>query len=75
MISAGATVHHSAGHKAVLNAGQTLTLSAGGSFITLDPSGVTMVGPTIRINSGGSAGAGPGQNAQTPLMPQQDRDD
>ncbi|MCM2973222.1 type VI secretion system tip protein TssI/VgrG [Larsenimonas suaedae] len=69
-----ATVHHKGGHKVVLSAGQTLSLSAGGSFIKLDPSGVTIVGPSIKMNSGGSAGSGPGQNAQVPLMPEKNTD-
>jgi len=33
-----------------------LTAKGGGSFLKLDPSGVTLSGPGIKINSGGSPG-------------------
>ncbi|MCC6076275.1 type VI secretion system tip protein VgrG, partial [Pseudomonas sp. GCM10022188] len=39
---------------------------AGGSFVKLDASGVTLVGPTVKINSGGSPGSG---TAAAPLLP------
>ncbi len=32
-----------------------ITLKAGGSFITIDPGGVSIVGPSILLNSGGAA--------------------
>ncbi|MGL6049757.1 MAG: type VI secretion system tip protein VgrG, partial [Aeromonas salmonicida] len=40
-----------------------------GSFVKLDPSGVTMVGPTIKMNSGGSPGSGSGWAGQMPGLP------
>ncbi len=66
---AGTEVHHKAGAKVVLDAGAELTISGGGSFIKLDPSGVTLAGPGIKINSGGSPGSGSGQGAVMPGMP------
>ncbi|MCC6075592.1 type VI secretion system tip protein VgrG, partial [Pseudomonas sp. GCM10022188] len=39
---------------------------AGGSFVKLDASGVTLVGPTVRINSGGAPGNGSGA---APILP------
>ncbi|MGB3598671.1 MAG: type VI secretion system tip protein VgrG, partial [Pseudomonas neustonica] len=41
-------------------AGMEITFKVGGSFVKLDPSGVTLVGPSVKINSGGSPGKGSG---------------
>ncbi|WP_241956569.1 type VI secretion system Vgr family protein, partial [Marinobacter maroccanus] len=66
---AGTEVHHKAGTKVVLDAGAEITISAGGSFLKLDPSGVTLSGPGIKINSGGSPGSGSGQGVLAPKLP------
>jgi len=66
---AGTEVHHKAGAKVVLDAGAELTISAGGSLLKLDPSGVTLSGPGIKINSGGAPGSGSGASAQMPEPP------
>jgi len=66
---AGTEVHHTAGAKVVLDAGAELTVSGGGSFIKLDPSGVTLAGPGIKINSGGAPGSGAGQSSANPELP------
>ncbi|WBU39971.1 type VI secretion system Vgr family protein [Marinobacter alkaliphilus] len=66
---AGTEVHHKAGAKVVLDAGAELTISGGGSFIKLDPSGVTLAGPGIKINSGGAPGSGAGQSSANPELP------
>ena len=63
LIEAGQELHYHAGNKIVINAGKTLTATGGGSFLKLDASGVTLVGPTVKINSGGSAGKGSGAAA------------
>ncbi|KPP97870.1 type VI secretion system tip protein VgrG [Marinobacter sp. HL-58] len=67
---AGTEVHHKAGAKVVLDAGAELTISAGGSLLKLDPSGVTLAGPGIKINSGGSPGSGCGQQSRLPQKPE-----
>ncbi|WP_297796743.1 type VI secretion system tip protein TssI/VgrG [uncultured Marinobacter sp.] len=67
---AGTEVHHKAGAKVVLDAGAELTIAAGGSLLKLDPSGVTLVGPGIKINSGGSPGKGSGQQSRQPERPE-----
>ncbi|RRV87040.1 type VI secretion system tip protein VgrG, partial [Stutzerimonas stutzeri] len=67
-IEAGNEIHLSSGLKVVLEAGSELTFKAGGSFIKLDASGITMVGPLIRMNSGGSPGKG---SAAAPILPGQ----
>uniref|UniRef100_UPI003A8E4B75 bacteriophage T4 gp5 trimerisation domain-containing protein n=1 Tax=Marinobacter sp. TaxID=50741 RepID=UPI003A8E4B75 len=70
LCEAGNEIHHKAGAKVVLDAGVELTIAGGGSFIKLDPGGVTLSGPGININSGGSAGSGSGQSSEMPVMPQ-----
>ncbi|WP_326429299.1 type VI secretion system tip protein TssI/VgrG [Stutzerimonas frequens] len=69
-IEAGNEIHLSSGLKVVLEAGSELTFKAGGSFIKLNASGITMVGPLIRMNSGGSPGKG---SAAAPILPGQVR--
>ncbi|WP_328716267.1 type VI secretion system tip protein VgrG [Halomonas elongata] len=69
LVEAGSEVHHKAGMKVVVEAGAEITLKAGGSFLKLDPSGVTINGPSVKINSGGSPGSGTGQGAQAPVLP------
>ncbi|MDC0664182.1 type VI secretion system Vgr family protein [Marinobacter sp. SS21] len=68
---AGTEMHHKAGAKVILDAGTELTIAAGGSFLKLDPSGVTLSGPTLKINSGGAPGSGCGQSVKVPGMPGQ----
>ncbi|WP_104098353.1 type VI secretion system tip protein VgrG [Stutzerimonas kunmingensis] len=65
-IEAGNEIHLSSGLKVVLEAGSELTFKAAGSFMKLDASGITMVGPVIRMNSGGSPGKGSGA---APVLP------
>ena len=62
-------MHFKAGNKIVLEAGSELTLKVGGSFVKVEPSGVTLVGPTIKMNSGGSPGNGSGWGGQAPSLP------
>ncbi len=68
-IEAGNEIHYYAGSKVVIDAGMELTASGGGSFLKLDPSGVTLSGATIKMNSGGSAGTGSGVNVISPRIP------
>ncbi|KHS95290.1 type IV secretion protein Rhs [Pectobacterium brasiliense] len=69
LVEAGEEVHVKAGAKVVLEAGAELTLKVGGSFVKIDPSGVSIVGPAININSGGNAGSGSGWAGQSPILP------
>ncbi|WP_341706586.1 type VI secretion system tip protein TssI/VgrG [Halopseudomonas sp.] len=66
LIDVGQEAHLASGRKIVLEAGIELTIKAGGSFIKLDPSGVTISGPTVRVNSGGSPGNGTGASPRLP---------
>ncbi|AWT12309.1 type VI secretion system tip protein VgrG [Stutzerimonas frequens] len=68
-VEAGSEIHYYAGSKVVIDAGIELTASGGGSFLKLDPSGVTLSGATIKMNSGGAAGTGSGVNVVAPQVP------
>ncbi|MFZ3204444.1 MAG: type VI secretion system tip protein TssI/VgrG, partial [Pseudomonas sp.] len=68
-INAGSEIHLSSGQKVVLEAGSELTFKAAGSFIKLDASGITMVGPIIKFNSGGGPGNGSGAAPVLPVIP------
>ena len=60
LVEAGREIHIKAGEKVVIEAGLELTLKAGGSFIKLDPGGVTVLGSQILLNAGGLPGSGSG---------------
>jgi type VI secretion system secreted protein VgrG len=62
---AGQEIYLKAGMKVVVEAGVEVTLKAAGSFVKVDPSGVTIQGPLVLINSGGAAGAGTTQRAKS----------
>jgi type VI secretion system secreted protein VgrG len=68
-IETGNEIHLYAGSKVVIEAGLELTAKAGGAFIKLDPSGVTLMGAAVNINSGGSPGVGSGIQILGPLIP------
>ena len=53
-LSAGTEIHVKGGVNIVLDAGVMISLKAGGSSITIGPAGVTLDGPLVRMNSGGS---------------------
>ncbi|MGF2736205.1 type VI secretion system Vgr family protein [Marinobacter sp. DUT-1] len=69
LVEAGSEIHHKAGLKIVIEAGAEVTIKAGGSFLKLDPSGVTVSGPLVRMNSGGGPGSGSGAAVQGPELP------
>ena len=69
LTKAGREIHLKAGQKMVIEAGSELTLKAGGSFIKLDPSGITISGPLAKINAGGAPGKGSGIAIKPPVLP------
>ncbi|MGL6351446.1 MAG: type VI secretion system tip protein VgrG, partial [Aeromonas sp.] len=69
LVEAGQEIHFKSGQKVVLEAGAEITLKVGGSFVKVDPSGVTLAGPSIKMNSGGSPGSGSGWAGQMPGLP------
>ncbi len=68
-LEAGLEVHVKGGAKIIVEAGAEITLKAGGSFVKVDASGVSLVGPSINLNSGGSASSGSGFAGQAALLP------
>ncbi|SDM09092.1 type VI secretion system tip protein TssI/VgrG, partial [Pseudomonas indica] len=65
-IETGDEIHYYAGQKVVIDAGAELTAKAGGSWLKLDGSGVSLNGATINLNTGGSPGQGSGA---APILP------
>ena len=71
-LEAGADVHIKGGMKVIIEAGKQLSLKAGSSFIDIGPGGVAISGmPAVKINSGGSAGAGSGCSADAAKLPKE----
>ena len=70
-LEAGTEVHLKSGMNLVIESGATLTLKVGANFISLDPSGISIQGLMVRINSGGVPGVGAGASPETPKDPQE----
>lgn len=68
---AGQAIHLKAGMTVVIEAGAQLSLKVGGSFVDIGPAGVTISGPMVKINSGGSAGSGSGASPTSPKPPKE----
>ena len=66
---AGQIIHLKAGMTIVLEAGTELTLKVGGNYIDINPSGISIFGTMVMINSGGSAGSGCGSSPTSPTDP------
>jgi type VI secretion system secreted protein VgrG len=65
-LEAGNEIHLKAGQKIIIEAGARLTLKGPGGFIDINQGGVDIVGTMVKINSGGSAGAGSGASPKAP---------
>ena len=68
-VEAGTEIHIKSGATAVIEAGAMLTLKVGGNFICIGPSGVTIQGTMVMINSGGAAGSGSDASPTDPDQP------
>ncbi|OLQ90136.1 type IV secretion protein Rhs [Vibrio panuliri] len=68
-LQSGNEVHVKSGAKVVIEAGSELTVKTGGNFLRIDASGVHIVGASINLNSGGSAGSGSGYGGKMALLP------
>jgi len=64
-------IHIKGGMNVVVEATMQLTLKVGGNFVSITPMGVDIFGTLVNINSGGSAGSGPGASPNTPEEPQE----
>lgn len=67
----GQEIHIKAGTKLVLEAGAQISLKAGGSFIDIGPSGVSIKGAMVNINSGGSPASGIGAEPEKAKLPKE----
>jgi len=63
---AGTEIHLKAGMKVIIEAGAQISLKGPGGFVDIGPSGVTIQGTMVLINSGGAAGSGSGSSPDTP---------
>ena len=61
--------HVDAGKNAVIDAKMGITLACGSNFITINNAGISIKGVMVKINSGGSAIGGAGEQAQLPDEP------
>ena len=70
-IDSGSEIHLKGGMKVIIEAGMQISLEASGSFIDIGPSGVSIKGPMVNINSGGAAGSGSGASPGSPEPPKE----
>ena len=61
-VEAGQEIHLKAGMKVIIEAGVQLTIKGPGGFVDIGPTGVTIQGNLVNINSGGAPGAGSGSS-------------
>lgn len=69
VVQAGNAIHIKAGSKAVIQAGMSLSVKGGAGSMTLDASGVSIMGPIVRINEGGGGGSAQAANPTKPGTP------
>jgi type VI secretion system secreted protein VgrG len=65
-VNAAQQIHLIGGTTVTIEATTQLTLKVGGNFVVIGPSGVTIVGTMVMINSGGAAGSGCGSSPTAP---------
>lgn len=68
-MDAYSTVHIKAGSKIIIEGGSQISLKVGGNFIDIGPSGISIKGTMVKINSGGAAGSGGGSSPTAPTAP------
>lgn len=68
-VSSGKTISIKAGMKLVIQAGAQISLVGPGGFVDIGPSGVTIQGTMVMINSGGSAGSPVAPKSKKPKKP------
>nr|WP_321272452.1 type VI secretion system tip protein TssI/VgrG [uncultured Tolumonas sp.] len=69
LLQAGQNLSWQSHQQAVYHAGVELILQAGDSFIKLDPGGITLSGPMVTMNQGGSALSVESEAADLPHKP------
>lgn len=65
-LEGGSEVHIKGTSKVVIESMTDVTLKVGGSFVNISAMGVSIKGPLVNINSGGSAGSGGGCSPKAP---------
>ncbi|MFO0445538.1 MAG: type VI secretion system Vgr family protein [Betaproteobacteria bacterium] len=70
-VEAGTNVHLKGAVNVVIEAGVQLTIKAGPASVVLGPDGVSITGPLVKINSGGSAGSGQGAKPDGAVKPKE----
>lgn len=69
-MTGASTVHIKASTGVVIDGGAQLTIKAGAGSIVLDASGVSITGPMVKNNSGGSPGSATSATKANPTAPQ-----
>jgi type VI secretion system secreted protein VgrG len=69
LLGAGMNVHFKANANIVLEATAGITLKVGGSLVNIGPAGVDIVGPMVKINSGGGGGSATAAADASPAKP------
>jgi type VI secretion system secreted protein VgrG len=68
-VDAGQEIHIKSGMTIVIEAGLQLTLKVGPNFVDIGPTGVSIQGTMVMINSGGAAGSGSGSSPESAQDP------
>ena len=68
-VDAGQEIHIKSGMTIVIEAGLQLTLKVGPNFVDIGPTGVSIQGTMVMINSGGAAGSGSGSSPDSAQDP------
>ena len=69
VVDAGQEVHVKGGMTVVIDGGMGVCLSGPGGFVSIDPSGVTIQGIMVKINSGGASLQGSPGSPESPQAP------
>ena len=69
VVDSGQEVHIKGGMKVVIESSMALCLTGAGGFISIDPSGVTIQGLLVKINSGGAQLQGTPASPTSPTAP------
>ena len=71
---ASQNVYIKGGTNVVIEAGTQISIKVGGSSIVIGSDGVSITGPMVKINSGGSAGSGTAPSPVAPTAPEAPED-
>jgi len=69
VLDAGEEIHLKGGVKVIVESSMQISLKVGGNFIDILPSGISIQGVMVNINSGGSPGSGSGSSPKMPKEP------